>query len=127
VSAIDAGGAGDWPITGPRTAGRAMAQGRGLAARSVRLMKWVIVVLILMLLALQYKLWLGDGGVLHLWQQQQHLRALREQNEKLTDRNRVLEAEVRDLKHGTEAIEERARSELGMIKDGETFYLIVDE
>lgn len=116
-----------WPIASHRAAPHAVTQGRSLVAQSGRPMKWVTVVLLLVLLALQYKLWLGHGGVLYLWQQQQHLHALQEENAKLVDRNRVLDAEVRDLKQGFEAIEERARSELGMIKDGETFYLIVDE
>jgi cell division protein FtsB len=74
---------------------------------------------------LQYKLWLGDDSRLELKKVEQEVASQLSVNEELTQRNEALEVEVLDLKNGLEAAEERARSELGMIEDGETFYLIV--
>ena len=90
-------------------------------------MKAIIVILIVLLLMLQYKLWFGDGNMREVWQLEQAIAAQKAENQKLRDRNLALEAEVRDLKQGLEAIEERARNELGMIKKDETFYQIVEE
>jgi len=70
---------------------------------------------------LQYPLWLGKGGWLRVWDMERQLAAQQEVNQKLEVRNAGLDAEVRDLKSGLDAIEERARYELGMIKDGEVF------
>ena len=75
---------------------------------------------------LQYRLWVGDGSLAEVWRLNQAVDAQRAENEGLRDRNDALEAEVLDLKTGSEAIEERARSELGMIRDGEVFYQVVD-
>lgn len=80
-----------------------------------------------LLLLLQYQLWLGHGGARDVWRLQQTVAAQRQQNELLHQRNDALEAEVTDLKSGLEAVEERARRELGMIRDGEVFYQIVEE
>ncbi len=79
---------------------------------------WLLVVLIALL---QYPLWLGKGGWLRVWETSRQLDAQREANQKLEERNAGLDAEVRDLKSGLDAIEERARFELGMIKNGEIF------
>lgn len=79
---------------------------------------WLLVVLIALL---QYPLWLGKGSWLRVWDTSRQLIAQREVNQKLEDRNAGLDAEVRDLKSGLDAIEERARFELGMIKNGEIF------
>lgn len=79
---------------------------------------WLLVALIALL---QYPLWLGKGGWLRVWETSRQLAAQREVNQKLEQRNTALEAEVRDLKSGFEAIEERARFELGFIKEGEIF------
>jgi cell division protein FtsB len=79
---------------------------------------WLLVVLIILL---QYPLWLGKGGWLRVWETSRQLDAQREVNQQLEQRNAGLDAEVRDLKSGFEAIEERARFELGMIKNGEIF------
>jgi len=79
---------------------------------------WLLVVLIALL---QYPLWLGKGGWLRVWETSRQLDAQREANQKLEERNAALDAEVRDLKSGLDAIEERARFELGMIKNGEIF------
>jgi cell division protein FtsB len=90
-------------------------------------MKLLTAVLILVLGALQYGLWAGDGSLREVWHLRQAVEAQREENAALKERNQALDAEVKDLKEGLEAIEERARSELGMIKENETFYQIVEE
>lgn len=84
-------------------------------------MRWPVIVLALLVIALQYPLWLGKGGWLKVWDVDRQLQAQRETNQKLEQRNAGLEAEVRDLKSGNEAIEERARFELGLTKPGEIF------
>ncbi len=90
-------------------------------------MKTLTTILIVLLVLLQYRLWFGDGGLIRLWELEQRIEQQRTENERLRERNRALTAEVRDLKHGLTAIEERARTELGMIKEGETFYQVVEE
>jgi cell division protein FtsB len=77
------------------------------------------------LLTLQFQLWLGDGSVRALRLVESDLEAQRSNNQQLIDRNRMVEIEVLDLKNGTEAVEERARSELGMIGEDEIFYMIL--
>lgn len=92
-------------------------------------MRWttlVLLALILLLGLLQYRLWLGGGGTHEVAALQERVDQQRRQNEGLEQRNAALAAEVADLKSGEAAIEERARSELGMIKPGETFYRVVD-
>jgi cell division protein FtsB len=84
-------------------------------------MRWPTWVLIALLLALQYPLWFGKGGLLRVAELERQLDGQREVNQSLEARNASLEAEVRDLKAGYEAIEERARYELGLVKDGEVF------
>lgn len=88
--------------------------------------RWLTILLIALLLGLQYKLWVGEGSLAEIWSLHQAGELQREENARLKERNAALEAEVQDLKQGLDAIEERARSELGMIKDGETFYQIVE-
>lgn len=90
-------------------------------------MKYLVAILVPLLLVLQYALWFGDGGVLELWRLKQSISAQLKENDKLRERNAALEGEVRDLKKGLEALEERARSEMGMIGQDETFFQIVDE
>lgn len=90
-------------------------------------MKWLAGVLFVLLLLLQYQLWFGNNGLLRSWQLEQKVAQQKTENDKLKVRNKALEAEVRDLKHGIEAIEERARADLGMIKKDETFYQVVEE
>ena len=90
-------------------------------------MKVLIAILILLLLILQYKLWFGDGNMREVWQLEETIKSQKVENQKLRDRNMALEAEVKDLKQGLEAIEERARNELGIIKKDETFFQIVEE
>lgn len=90
-------------------------------------MRWLILLLLTALAGLQYRLWVGQGS----WEEIVSLERKIEQqtliNERLRSRNQILEKDVIDLKTGMESVEERARSELGLIKKGETFYLLVDE
>ena len=88
-------------------------------------MKILASILALLVVALQYPLWVGKGGWMRVWELERHLAQQHEGNARLKARNDALEAEVRDLKEGNEAIEERARMELGMIKRDETFYQVV--
>jgi cell division protein FtsB len=84
-------------------------------------MRWPVIILSLLVIVLQYPLWLGKGGWLRVWDVDGQLQAQRAINQQLEQRNAALEAEVRDLKSGNEAIEERARFELGLTKPGEIF------
>jgi cell division protein FtsB len=90
-------------------------------------MKWIGAVLFILLLALQYKLWVGQGSLAEVSRLEQAIEKQKASNAVLRERNDALDAEVQDLKKGKEAIEERARSELGMIKQDETFFQIIDE
>jgi len=89
-------------------------------------MKLLALALTALLLVLQYDLWIGDGSLTALWQLQQENNAARADNQTLQARNDALTAEVDDLKSGMAAIEERARSELGMVKQHETFVQVID-
>ncbi len=89
-------------------------------------MKIVIAVLLVLVVALQLRLWLGSGGLSEVRRLEAALAAQREENTRLEARNLRLAAEVHDLKEGLEAVEERARSDLGMIGKDETFYQLVD-
>ncbi len=77
-------------------------------------------------LLLQYPLWLGKGGWLRGWELERQVEAQSRSNDKIKRRNAGLEAEVKDLKNGLEAIEERARFELGMVKDNEVFFQVLE-
>jgi cell division protein FtsB len=90
-------------------------------------LKILTLILITLVALLQYPLWLGKGSWLKVWEIDQQVTRQHEINQKLQMRNAALDAEVRDLKQGQEAIEERARSELGMIKQNEIFFHIVNE
>jgi len=87
-------------------------------------MRWHVLVLAALIALLQYPLWLGKGGWLRVWDVDRQLQAQKEVNQKLEQRNAGLDAEVRDLKSGYDAIEERARFELGLIKQDEVFVQI---
>lgn len=89
-------------------------------------MRAVTLILAVLLLLLQYPLWIGKGSWLKVWDLNRQLEAQQQVNQQTRTRNALLDAEVRDLKQGTEAIEERARSELGMIKRDEVFYQVLD-
>ena len=88
-------------------------------------MKPLAAVLATLVVALQYPLWLGKGSWTRVWDLEGQLAAQRATNAQDKARNDALEAEVRDLKEGSEAVEERARLELGMIKRDEVFYQVV--
>jgi len=90
-------------------------------------MKLLALALLLAIAFVQYPLWLGKGGWLRVWEVDRQLGAQRATNQKLQSRNAVLDAEVRDLKQGFEAVEERARSELGMVRQDEIFFQILDD
>ncbi|MCK4951654.1 MAG: cell division protein FtsB [Gammaproteobacteria bacterium] len=90
-------------------------------------MKWLFVILIILFIVLQQKIWVADGGMSDVFQIGNEVEQQRNTNTKLKERNQALEAEVRDLKQGLEAVEERARSELGMVKENEIFYQVVEE
>jgi cell division protein FtsB len=82
--------------------------------------------LIILLLLLQYPLWFGNSSVFNIWRLKKEISVQGEENRKLEERNRTLAAEVADLKKGLAAIEERSRSELGMIKKNETFFHVIE-
>ena len=90
-------------------------------------MKPLAIVLATLLVALQYPLWIGKGSWLKVWELDRSLTQNREQNAKLKARNDALDAEVRDLKQGLEAVEERARYELGMVRPNEVFFQVVEK
>lgn len=87
---------------------------------------WLFIVLILLLAGLQYRLWIGEGSLAQASRLQQQIAEQQGENERLLERNRILEAEVMELKRGMETVEERARQELGMLKEGETLYLLTE-
>ena len=90
-------------------------------------MRAVTLILVVLLLLLQYPLWLGKGSWLKVWDLHRQVEAQQQANQLAQARNAVLDAEVRDLKQGTAAIEERARSELGMIKRDEVFFQVLED
>ncbi len=87
-------------------------------------MRVLAVVLSLLLVLIQYPLWLGKGGWLRVWELDRQLVQQRGVNGRLSARNEALEAEVADLRQGSRAVEERARYDLGMVKPGEIFVQI---
>lgn len=88
-------------------------------------MRLLVTGLVLLLLLLQYRLWVGPGSLAEVNNLRHEIGALREELVGLRERNRALQAEVEDLRSGQAAVEERARSELGMIKQGERFYQVI--
>tara|TARA_B100001063_G_C16494541_1_gene419028 strand:+ start:55 stop:357 length:303 start_codon:yes stop_codon:yes gene_type:complete len=88
--------------------------------------RWLLITLLILFVALQYRLWFGEANLRQVWSLEQEIEQQREENQTLSLRNKQLEAEVRDLKTGLSALEERARSELGMIQEGETFFQLVE-
>lgn len=89
-------------------------------------MRPVYIILIVALVALQHKLWLGDGSLVQWISIEKRLIAQQKHNEKLAARNKAIEADIKELKSGDQALEEQARFELGMIKQSETYYQFVD-
>ena len=88
-------------------------------------MKLVSLILIIFLVILQYRLWIGNGSLTEAHHLEQTKQNLNDEIRQLQERNQSLAAEVNDLKHGNDAIEERARNEMGMIKKDEVFYQII--
>jgi len=88
------------------------------------MLKWLAIVLVILLALLQYRLWLGEGGLRELTEVRQRVAALEGENQPLRDRNARLAAEVVDLKTGLDAIEERARSDIGMVRRDEQFFWV---
>lgn len=89
-------------------------------------MKWLVAILLVLLLALQYRLWVGEGSLADVVRLKNEIEAQSLENQRLQQRNKILAAEVKGLKSGLDAVEERAREDLGMIKPGETFYMVVE-
>ena len=90
-------------------------------------MRLVALALAFLIVLLQYPLWLGKGGWLRVWDLDRQVTAQKQVNDRLRQRNAALDAEVRDLKQGFEAVEERARYELGMVRQDEIFFQILRE
>ena len=88
-------------------------------------MRVLLAILILLLVALQLKMWFGEGGYRDVQRLAERVEQQARENETLAQRNRELQAEVEDLRQGLQAVEERARSELGLIKEDEEFYQVV--
>lgn len=89
-------------------------------------MKPIFIFLIITLLLLQHKLWLGDGNVVQWIKLEKKLKAQQQTNNQLATRNRAIEADIKELKSGDQALEEQARYELGMIKENEIYYQFMD-
>ena len=89
-------------------------------------MKIIAFVLLVLFVWLQYKIWLQEGGIPEVVELQQEVEQVKTEVQKLQERNLSLDAEVKDLKKGLDAIEERARSEMGMITEGEVYYQVIE-
>ena len=89
-------------------------------------MRLISIVLVCLLVLIQYPLWLGKGGWLRVWDMERQVASAHAKVQELKARNTKLESEVSDLKEGTDAVEERARFELGMLKKGEVFIQVLD-
>ncbi len=90
-------------------------------------MNYIISILLVLLIALQYDLWVGKGSIIEVRELETALAMQKQENQHLKERNDALKAEVLDLKNGLEAIEERVRTELGMIKKDETFFHVIEK
>ncbi len=89
-----------------------------------RILFWILVIVFF---SLQLRLWMGDGSLAEVWQLNSAIDQQSRENHLLEERNKRLRAEVKDLKEGLDAVEERARTQLGMVKEDETFFLIKDD
>ncbi len=88
-------------------------------------MRFISIIMLSLIVLLQYRLWFGKHSIPDYRQMKQQVDWQYQQNEKLMQRNQLLKADIHDLSSGMEALEERARTELGLIRDGETFYRIL--
>ena len=91
------------------------------------MLRWIAVILILLLIGLQLKLWTGNGSMREVDTLRVAVKKQTDDNAKLLQRNQAVGADVQDLKHGDQAVEARARTELGLIKPGEVFYQVVEQ
>lgn len=89
-------------------------------------MRLVLIILVLLLLILQVQLWSGRGGLPEVWALREQIAEQEAENRALEARNQALEAEVENLREGLEAIEERARAELGLVREGEIFFEVIE-
>jgi cell division protein FtsB len=90
-------------------------------------MKWILVTLLIVFIALQYRLWVGEGSLADVARLEREIQRQQAENERLRERNRILAVEVEDLKTGLDGIEERARQDLGMVRKDETFFMIIED
>ena len=90
-------------------------------------MKWLAAILGAFFILLQYQLWFVPGGIVSVWHLKKSVAQQQQKNQLLQTKNKVLAADIKDLKNGNQAIEEKARSELGMVKKGEVFYQVVNK
>ncbi len=90
-------------------------------------MKWLLGALIILLAYLQYRLWIGDGSLAHAHRLENEIQLQQAENDRMRERNRILDVEVQELKSGLDTIEERARNDIGLIKKDETFFMLLDE
>jgi cell division protein FtsB len=90
-------------------------------------MKWLIGILLMLLAVLQYRLWIGEGSLAHAHRLEGNISAQQAENDRMRERNRILDVEVDELKTGLDTIEERARNDIGLIKKDETFFMILNE
>jgi len=88
---------------------------------------WLLFTLLFMLLGLQYRIWIGEGSLAQKVELSRAVEKQKSRNDRLEERNRILAEEVDGLRNTSEAIEERARTDLGMIKEDETFFLVLDK
>lgn len=90
-------------------------------------MKWLLGALIILLVVLQYRLWIGEGSLAHANRLENDIQLQKAENERMQERNRIMDVEVEELKTGLDTIEERARNDIGLIKKDETFFMIMDD
>ena len=90
-------------------------------------MRWLIIILVVLLAGLQWRLWVGEGSLAHRAELNRQLQQQESENQALRERNQLIATDVESLKANLDAIEEKARADLGMIKQGETFYLVIDK
>lgn len=88
-------------------------------------MRILLLILLSLIALVQYSLWLGKGGWLQVWNLDRQIKVQQEANQKMQETNEAIEADVKDLKQGYAAVEERARNRLGMIKDDEVFFRVI--
>ena len=89
-------------------------------------MKWIIVIFCSLLAGLQYRLWIGEGSLAHRAELQREIDQQQQKNQLLEEQNSILALEVEELKSGHQRVEERARQHMGMIKEGETFFMVME-